>query len=49
MDELDGVLMGACMAMLAVAVLLLAHRVRELETDIELVRLAVPVGTGDKS
>ncbi len=48
MDELDGVLMGVCMAALAVAVLLLAHRVRGLETDIELVRMAAPVGTGDK-
>ena len=48
MDELDGVMMGVAMAALAVAVLLLAHRMRELETDIELVRLAAPVGTGDK-
>ena len=47
MDELDGVMMAVCMAALGVAVLLLAHRVRELETDIELVRLAAPVRTGD--
>jgi hypothetical protein len=47
MDELDGVMMGVCVAALAVAVLLLAHKVRELETDIELVRMAAPVGTGE--
>ena len=44
MDELDGVFMGICIAALSVAVLLVAKRVHDLETDIELVRLAAPVG-----
>lgn len=47
MDELDGVFLGVCVCALAAAVLLVARRVRELETDIELVRMAAPVGTGE--
>ena len=49
MDELDGVFIGLCLAALAVAVLLTAKRVRELETDMELARMAGPVRTGGES
>lgn len=46
MDEIDGMFLGLCVVALAVAVLLVANRVRALETDIELARMAGPVRTG---
>lgn len=47
MDEIDGVFLAGCVAALAVALLLVAWRVKDLETDIELVRMTAPAGTGD--
>ena len=46
MDEIDGMFLGLCVAALAAAVLLIAWRVRDLETDMELARMAGPVRTG---
>lgn len=46
MDEVDGIVLGLCVAALAVGMLLIARRVHEMETDLELARMAGPVTTG---
>jgi hypothetical protein len=48
MDEIDGILLGLCIAGLASAVLLLAHAVRALQQDIEIIRMTVPVPVSEE-
>lgn len=46
MDETDGIFLALCVAALACGMLLIARRVKELEMDVELARMAGPVRTG---
>lgn len=39
MDETDGILIGLCIAGVAVAVLMLARAVRDVQEDVEIIRL----------
>jgi len=45
-DELDGLAYGLCIAALAIGFILLTRIIRDMQTDIELIRVATPVATG---
>lgn len=46
MDDLDGLFIAVAVAALGLAVAVLARIVRDMQIDLELVRMTVPAATG---